>query len=35
MEGICISKSIGQACSGKEIYHFALVYLVFECKFQV
>ena len=26
---ICISKSIGLACSGKEIYHFCLVLLCF------
>ena len=26
---------IGLACSGKEIYHFALFYFVFEGKFQV
>ena len=32
---ICVSKSIGLACSGKEIYHFALFYFVFEGKFQV
>ena len=32
---ICISKLIEVACSGKEIYHFALFYLVFEGKFQV
>ena len=25
--GICISKSIGLACSGKEIYHFCFVLL--------
>ena len=24
---ICVSKSIGLACSGKEIYHFCLVLL--------
>ena len=30
-----ISKSIGLACSGNEIYHFALFYFVFEGKFQV
>ena len=27
MEGICVSKSIGLACSGKEIYHFCFVLL--------
>ena len=27
MEGNCISKSIGLACSGKEIYHFCFVLL--------
>ena len=32
---ICVSKSIGLACSGKEMYHFALFYFVFEGKFQV
>ena len=32
---ICISKLIRLACSGKEIYHFALFYFVFEGKFQV
>ena len=32
---ICVSKSIGLACSGNEIYHFALFYFVFEGKFQV
>ena len=26
---------VGPACSGKEIYHFALFYFVFEGKFQV
>ena len=31
---ICISKSIGLACSGKEIYHFCFV-LLFEIKFHV
>ena len=25
--GICVSKSIGLACSGKEIYHFCFVLL--------
>ena len=25
---ICVSKSIGLVCSGKEIYHFALFYFV-------
>ena len=25
--GICISKSIGLACSGEEIYHFCFVFL--------
>ena len=29
---ICVSKSIGLACSGKEIYHFCFV---FEGKYQV
>ena len=32
---ICVIKSVGLACSGKEIYHFCLFYLVFEGKFQV
>ena len=33
---ICVSKSIGLACSGKVIYHFfSLLYFVFEGKFQV
>ena len=32
---ICVSKSIKLACSGKEIYHFALFCFVFEDKFQV
>ena len=32
---ICVSKSIGLACSGKEIYHFTLFYFVFRGKFQV
>ena len=34
---ICVSKSIGLACSGKEIYHFCFVLLCirFEAKFQV
>ena len=32
---ICVSRSIGLACSGKEIYHFCFVYFVFEGKFQV
>ena len=32
---ICVSNSIGLACSGKEINHFALFYFVFEGKFQV
>ena len=32
---ICDSKSIGLACSGKEITIFALFYFVFEGKFQV
>ena len=32
---ICVSKSIGLACSGKEITIFALLYFVFEGKFQV
>ena len=32
---ICVIKSVGVACSGKEIYHFCLFYLVFEGKFQV
>ena len=32
---VCVSKSIGLACSGKEIYHFALFYSVFEGKFFV
>ena len=31
---ICVSKSIGLACSGKEIYHFFFV-LLFEIKFHV
>ena len=32
---ICVSKSIGLTCSGKEIYHFCFVLLtVFEGKFQ-
>ena len=31
---ICVSKSIGLACSGKEIYHFCFV-LLFESKFHV
>ena len=26
---------VGPACSGKEIYHFALFYFVFQGKFQV
>ena len=32
---ICVIKSFGVACSGKEIYHFCLFYFVFEGKFQV
>ena len=32
---ICVSKSIGLACSGKEIYHFTSFYFVFKGKFQV
>ena len=32
---ICVSKSIGLACSRKEIYHFTLFYFVFKGKFQV
>ena len=32
---ICGSKSIGLACSGNEIFHFALFYFVFEGKFRV
>ena len=32
---ICVSKSIGLACRGKEITIFALFYFVFEGKFQV
>ena len=32
---ICISQLIRPACSGKEIYHFALFYFVFKGKFQV
>ena len=32
---ICVSKSIGLACSGKEITIFALFYFVFKGKFQV
>ena len=32
---ICVSKSIGLACSGKEIYNFTLFYFVFKSKFQV
>ena len=32
---ICVSKSVGLACSGKVIYHFALFYFVFKGKFQV
>ena len=32
---IYVSKSIGLACGGKEIYHFRFVLLVFEGKFQV
>ena len=32
---ICIIKSVGLACSGNEIYHFALFYFVFEGRFQV
>ena len=32
---ICVSKSIKLACSGKEIYNFALFCFVFEDKFQV
>ena len=32
---ICVSKSIGLACSGKEFTIFALFYFVFEGKFQV
>ena len=32
---ICVIKSVGLACSGNEIYHFALFYFVFEGKFQV
>ena len=31
---ICVSKSIGLACSGKEIYHFAFFYFLFEGKFK-
>ena len=32
---ICVIKLVGLACSGNEIYHFALFYFVFEGKFQV
>ena len=32
---ICVSKSIGLACSGKEIYPFLFVFFVFDSKFQV
>ena len=32
---ICVSKSIGLACSGKKFTIFALFYFVFEGKFQV
>ena len=32
---ICVSNSIGLACSGKEIYHFCFVLLCLEGKFQV
>ena len=32
---ICVIKSVGLACSGNEIYHFALFYFVFEGKFQL
>ena len=32
---ICVIKSVGVACSGKEIYHFCLFYFVFEGKSQV
>ena len=32
---ICVIKSVGQACSGKEIYLFSLFYFVFEGKFQI
>ena len=32
---ICVSKSIGLACSGTEIYHFCFFYFVFEGKVQV
>ena len=32
---ICVSKSIGLACRGKEITIFTLFYSVFEGKFQV
>ena len=32
---MCVSKSIGLACSGKEITISALFYFVFEGKFQV
>ena len=32
---ICLSKSIGLACSGKEIYHFCFVLLCIRSKFHV
>ena len=32
---MCVSKSIGLACSEKEIYHFCFVFFVFESKFHV
>ena len=32
---ICVSKSIGPACIGKEIHHFCFVYFVLEGKFQI
>ena len=32
---ICVSKSIGLACSGKEFTIFTLFYFVFQGKFQV
>ena len=32
---ICVSKSIGLACSGRKFTIFALFYFVFEGKFQV
>ena len=28
-KGICVSKSIGLACSGEEIYHFCFVFTLY------